>query len=186
VLQGGATRRLAELPFPATPVWSPRGDAIVVPFVQRRRVELRRIDVRTGRTRDLSPGLRAAFGPSWSPSGSRIVFTVRSAGADDVWVTRADGRQRKRLVTGGSEAVWSSRGDSIAHFRDHRLDTAELWTMRPDGTGARRHVRRAFVRGLRSFVWSPDGRSLLFLRKPAAKGYYPASSSRSGTSSVSS
>jgi hypothetical protein len=84
----------------------------------------------------------------------------------------ADGSGLRRLVRDAFGPAWSPQG-LIAHFRGRAGETADLWTMRPDGSDARLRVRGAFYRGSHSLVWSPAGSSLLFLRRPNARGYYP-------------
>ncbi len=127
--------------------------------------------------------------PSWSPDSQALalafsspVFCVRrcSLVPAGVAVVRPDGSGRTVLagthvsVKGGvwaSSPLWSSAGE-IAYVTGSRMSdgiwpnnrTAEIWSVRPDGTGARRLVLSAADDfGYRPLAWSGDGQRLFFL-----------------------
>jgi Tol biopolymer transport system component len=103
-----------------------------------------------------------SYSPDWSPNGRRFAYTrdysvgsgdakhvgrtpmdckpmIRKASAygPEVVVARADGSNAKRLTTkGGSDPSWSPDGKLIAFER-----SGSIWTMRADGSGARRLLR---------------------------------------------
>jgi WD40-like Beta Propeller Repeat len=106
--------------------------------------------------------------PSWSPDGTRIVFSVQSyadphpeGGNWDIYVANADGTDATRLTT---EAVdhgpaWSPDGTQIAYVRG--WDHQQIWVMNADGSdphqltaGDGSHIRPA---------WSPDGARIAFI-----------------------
>jgi dipeptidyl aminopeptidase/acylaminoacyl peptidase len=173
----GQTRALGRSDFPHPAVWSPRGDAVLVYRARAGRLQLSRVDVRTGRVRDLVGGgfPLTTIAPSWSPDGSRIALAARGRATRTIWVMRADGSRKRRLgPRGATDPTWSPDGSRIAFFRSVGGRT-ELWTIRPDGRGARRLARGVLDRGRHSLIWSAGGGSLLFLREPPEREYYPGS-----------
>jgi Tol biopolymer transport system component len=76
---------------------------------------------------------RLALGthPSWSPSGSRIVFERRSVveGGGSVYMMTDRGR-RVRRITSGERPVWAPRGRRIAFVRDTKLFVVDADTRR--------------------------------------------------------
>jgi TolB protein len=111
--------------------------------------------------------------PEWSPDGRRLL-----ARANGALVLRSpDGRVRRRLPAAGFEgfdAHWSPDGRLIAYLvgrcRDpnEKLDDAcaDLWVIRPDGTGRRRLAAEAvdLTVDARPYAWAPDGRRLVYMR----------------------
>jgi Tol biopolymer transport system component len=86
---------------------------------------------------------------------------------------RLDGTSRQTLTTatrtsGDFEPAWAPDGRrlSYVHSTGSRLGTGtagtEIWLMNADGTRKRRLTRNALSDG--SPTWSPDGRSILFVR----------------------
>lgn len=127
--------------------------------------------------------------PSWSPDSRAVALATRSAVfcirrcslvPAEVVIVPADGSPGRVLagshvsVKGGawaSSPLWSS-ADEIAYatgartadgiYADNR--TAEIWSIRPDGGGARRLVAAAGNdSGYVPLAWSPDGQRLYFL-----------------------
>jgi len=101
----------------------------------------------------------ASSDPAWSPDGARLVFTrltVTPRGQrQELVVIGADGRGLRRLTdtprASERAPAWGPAG-LIAYERD-----GEVWTVRPDGSAARR-----LLLGAGAPAWSPDGRSLAF------------------------
>lgn len=113
----------------------------------------------------LGPGNKSQ--PSWSPSGSRLVYTCKLQGANsEICVARADGSRRRTLTTdpaSDEEPSWSPDGDSVLFTRyegpasiagaylivldlETRVERTLLY--RPDGIY---HPR-----------WSPDGSTIAY------------------------
>ena len=121
---------------------------------------------------------------SYSPDGSRLVFTKYGPGKSPVTglefaatvdtsieIMNADGRDRRTLFHregfSAFSAVWSPSGDEIAlsvgrFFRWPGLPPAQIALIKPDGSDFRLLVDDAMNNGFPS--WSPDGTRLVFKR----------------------
>ena len=120
------------------------------------------------RLRNASP-LSRPVAPAFSPDGSLMVV---SAGERRGLVSLPTGLGRRVQLTRGDEfgPVYSPDGKWIAFSRRPPRGAAEIWVMRPDGTGARRVTTTPPLpnydgaNGSRALAWSPDGRHLLAQR----------------------
>ncbi len=155
-------------------------------YFDQRRMHVFTADVETGKETQLTDEDWYDAEPSWSPDGRWIAFTSdrerdrhqRQMRAD-VWVVRSSGgRARKVTRSRGSASspAFSPDGRSIA-FVGHEnggagsAKNSHLLVVPSAGGRAPRSVSapidRSVVGGIpgagRSFVWSRDGRSLLFL-----------------------
>jgi Tol biopolymer transport system component len=113
---------------------------------------------------------------AWSPDGQRIaVVSVAHSPADarsptklGLWVVNADGSDARRVAGNATwgEPAWSPNGRRIAFRRfEGKVGSAgnsDLFVVNPDGSGLRRLTRQAA--NVRWFAWSPDGRTIAFLR----------------------
>jgi TolB protein len=101
--------------------------------------------------------------PSWSPDGSRIVFSCRIAGGTtdfEICVMDADGTNVVQLTDNAAQdltGTWSRDGTRLAF---HRIPPFELWVMDPDGTDQTQLTNTPGVNGLAQWgeVWAPDAR----------------------------
>ena len=151
---------------PEPPAWSPDGQVLAVAdggadcqdggsICSNPRISL--VRVRNGRRLATIPDVDY---PSWSPNGKQLAFSSYLIPApcgscpgttSYVFVSRADGRERRRL-TRGETPVWVHGTNLIAY----RIETdAWLHVIRPDGG----HAHRVGTR--RALAWSPDGRHLV-------------------------
>jgi Tol biopolymer transport system component len=109
--------------------------------------------------------------PAWSPDGKSIVFQrdfdpVRGQVDYDILTMRANGADERKLTNSPGvleyDPEWSPDGRRIA-FTSERDGDAEIYTMRPNGSGVR---QLTFNEGPGQFdgepSWSPDGRKIAF------------------------
>jgi Tol biopolymer transport system component len=110
--------------------------------------------------------------PSWSPDGSRLVFTGLTGFRDlnnrrsnlDIYVVNVDGTGLRRLTyaraSDGAPAWGVGESAGRIAFARNRSRRDDIYTVRPDGTGLRRVVRDGTEPS-----WSPDGSRLAFARR---------------------
>jgi Tol biopolymer transport system component len=114
--------------------------------------------------------------PGWSPNGRRLL-----ALADGRLVVRSsEGRILRRLRVLAVQPRWSPNGRLIAYLVTRCPDPtgktddtcADLWVIRPDGTGRRRLAAEDADPGAvgRPFSWAPDGRRLVYVKVGAPGG----------------
>jgi Tol biopolymer transport system component len=88
----------------------------------------------TGR-HQLTDNLYEERGPSWSPDGTKILFSARIGGPDfEICVMNADGSGFEQLTdnsVGDLTASWSPDGTQIAW---HQTPASQMFTMNADGT----------------------------------------------------
>jgi serine/threonine protein kinase len=94
--------------------------------------------------------------PSVSPDGSELVYLSDNGGHSNLWVIRTDGTRARQITYEHDPAVtigapkWSPAGDAIVYIVNREYP--QLWTLRPDGRGARKLVDRGMWA-----TWSYDG-----------------------------
>ena len=133
-------------------------------------------EVSTWRARRLIVPPGVAILPSWSPDAKSIVYAMADPREDGNFFGTWSGgtmfvvdvaSRRARRLTGGNQPVWSPTGDRIAFTRTNGCDAASIWTIRPDGSGARRLTKGPVDH---SPTWSPDGGRIAFSRAAIARG----------------
>ena len=123
--------------------------------------------------RRLDLPVEAAWGPSWSPDDSKIVFSGTRGGVTDLYIVDADGKNLRQLTNdkyGDLQPSWSPDGTRIAFATDRgpHTDLAKLripkWQIAvidaatgavdvlPDQAGLNLNPQ-----------WSPDGSSIAFI-----------------------
>jgi TolB protein len=121
-----------------------------------------------GRRRLTFSDLEEVCGASWSPDGSRFVFSRLTPGhlSSEIFVINADGTGEQKLSgEGDGSPAWSPDGRLIV-FNSVRSGTSQLWLMGPDGlspqilTGGVEYSHGAAV-------WSPNGEEIVFERGDA-------------------
>lgn len=112
----------------------------------------------------IAKSLETSSGATWSPDGTRLVFS-RKSGEETaaLHVARVEGGVEAR-ISEGSESydgspVFSPDGRWIAFYADRGDPGSDIAVCQPNGTG-----RRIVVTGGKAWYprWSPDGRWLLY------------------------
>ena len=106
--------------------------------------------------------------PTWSPEGTRIVFSSNRGRSRDLWIMDADGSGLRRLTRNrapkaqDSAPTLSPDGRRVAFARSLRGGNQEIYVINLDGTGLRRLTRFPGI----DFdpAWSPDGTQIAFWR----------------------
>jgi TolB protein len=132
--------------------------------------EIYRIREDGSRLRRLTRNRFSDASPVWSPDGKRILFVSNRDGDDELFVMDADGRNVKQLTRNRSSDLtpqWSPDGRTIAFASDRaRRNEHEIWTMRADGSRAKRLLSTANHPRWQDFqfspAWSADGSRLVF------------------------
>lgn len=194
---GTGVRPLKTLGLDAfEPAWSPEGTRIAVGESQPRGLGLGRGHTfgevyvmnadGTGAVRlTNSAGGKAevACCPSWSPDGTRMVFSQGIAGLPArirLYVMNADGTNVTPLITGphatgNDDPTWSPDGTRIAFSR--RIGSGyDLFVVDVDGHGFTRLTTSRFPRQVIS-SWSPDGTRIAFT---AGDGLYVVNADGTG------
>jgi TolB protein len=114
----------------------------------------------------LKGGGEFASHPAWSPDGKRLTYQTNSSdfGDDDqVWQSKLDGSDAKRVADGGRDPVWSPDGNRIA-FIDDGATCSRIRSANPDGTAPRTlfEPTGGCDAAPRDVDISPDGRRLVF------------------------
>jgi TolB protein len=110
--------------------------------------------------RELTGGRNNNGFPSMSPDGRRFVYRTFGPEGEGLRIMDLDTNKVTPLATGYDNfPLWSPRGDLIL-FSRLAQGTYELYTIKPDGTGAKQithgHGNDAHM------AWSPDGQSIVF------------------------
>jgi len=137
--------------------------------------------------------------PSWSPDGSKIVFTSGRSGDYEIWSMNADGSERRKLTDRrGWDGLprWAPDGAKIAFAGQVRSPAGEtsfeIFSINSDGSDLRQltdsstwknHEESASEEGGHSHdepvawnsvpTWSPDGSLILFASNREGDGVTP-------------
>lgn len=121
------------------PAWSPKGDLIAY----NRGNEIWVMDPRGGNRSSLTGWqTQPAFDPSWSPDGTKIVFSsIDDRGITNLHIMDADGRNWRRLTTTDRPADripdWSPDGAQVVFQRDFS-DSVGVYVVNVSGGQPRR------------------------------------------------
>ncbi len=89
--------------------WHPQDDVLVLATKSGRKPSaIYTIDVGSRRIVTLTGSDHDDSDPDWSPDGGHLVFTNKTKGRPDIWLMRADGKQRTQL-TSSARGAWLPR-----------------------------------------------------------------------------
>jgi len=108
--------------------------------------------------------------PNWSPNGYQIAFTSDRAGGPQIYIMDAYGANQRRITFEGrynDNPAWSPKGDKIAYASMAQGYRFNIWTVSPDGTGAKKITN---MPGSSEYpTWSPDGSLIAFVNRQGGK-----------------
>ena len=161
-LDGGEWRALTTH---SGPDWAPRysadGQKIVFHSHRNETRDLFIIPSDGGVVQPLIQSPEFELQPSFSPDGQRVVYNDLSTG--DLWVVSTEEGSRRSLVEVEGRAIlpdWSPDGEHIVFATIRGREASGLWIAPATGQDA---MRIADTGGW-SPRWSPDGRSVYFMR----------------------
>lgn len=157
------------------PAWSPDGTKLV--FSNRSERKLQIFEFAGGRVTPIP--LAQQFGtpiePEWSPDGGLIAFTMQNA----IWAVRPDGTGLRQLTglphLNEGHASWSPDGRWVAFTRQRAAEpgpaglppdhvASDIWMVSRDGRVERNLTDSPGTTYEEAPAWSPDGRSIAFVR----------------------
>ena len=145
------------------PAWSPDGKTIVfTSFREGGGARLYSVDVLTQKQRPLISLGDFTTGGSYSPDGTRILFSASLNDNSDVYLAQQDGSAARRITDSRGidiSATWSPDGKRVA-FVSERAGTPQIYTMAADGTDVRRITFQGNYN--QEPAWSPKGDLIAF------------------------
>lgn len=162
-LGANGKRKRSVLDVGSSAAWSPNGREVV--FVQR--VEESQADalfsVRvdgSGLRRITPPVESEIYGPSWSPDGRTIAFTVWNNGQESIWIVGANGSRLRKIAEKARMPDWSPDGRRIIF-----TDRLSILTMAPDGSRRRQITPPVLEDETFQATFSPDGSKIAYVRE---------------------
>jgi len=155
--------------------WSEDGRTIVLAAQRAGKDDIVLVNPESGKQiRRITVPLAGVTSPSFSPDGTRLVFTGLDGGISDLFTVNVDGSDLRRLTNDKAadlHPVWSPDGKTIAFASDRgpetdfdRLKWGELRIALYHLDSGRIEVLAGMEEGRNSNPqWSPDGQSLAFV-----------------------
>jgi Tol biopolymer transport system component/DNA-binding winged helix-turn-helix (wHTH) protein len=122
----------------------------------------------SGEPKPLIESTMDEFVPKFSPDGRQIVFVSKRSGAEEVWVSAADGSNPLQLTNMGytGSPSWSPDGSHIV-FDSMLEGQYEVYTMLATGGAVRRLTNHQSADGVAAY--SADGNFIYFMSGRAGK-----------------
>ena len=156
--------------------WSPDGTmiAFAVKSGERDAIQIKKVEG-DGFDREIKPEMDAIYTPSWSPDGSKILFSGIKDGQLDIFTVDVETSELVKLTDDffdESSPKWSNDGTKIA-FASDRLDLPydlsmgnitsayDIFIMDADGSNIQRITTSPFNDN--HPTWSPDGNNISFV-----------------------
>jgi len=119
-----------------------------------------------GNARSITPNIRSAQRPRWSPDGSEIAYQAVLQGPQGIWVYNVEMRQSRRVSSGTSfdmHPAWHPYGERLVYASDESGEGLDLWEVDlPSGL----HWRLSDHPGDEfDAAWSSDGRDLVYIHR---------------------
>ena len=155
-IRADGKRKRSILDVGSSAAWSPNGREVV--FVQR--VEesqadaLFRVRLDGSGLRRITPPVESEiYGPSWSPNGRTIAFTVWNNSQESIWTVGANGSRLRKIAEKARLPGWSPDGSRRRQITPPVLEHETFQaTYSPDGT------KIAYVRDWRVYVVTARGK----------------------------
>ncbi len=107
--------------------------------------------------------------PSFSPDGSKIIYTSKKSGNDEIWMMNSDGSNKTQLTQNGasinSRPRFSPGADKISFFSNMWVngnDSLQIYTMDPNGTNLDTVTKSG---NNYDPSWSPDGAEIVYAKR---------------------
>ena len=106
-----------------------------------------------------------------SPDGSRIVYDRfnPSVTRPEIAIVSSVGGSSKRVVDNAAMPRWRPDGERVGYVRSKGSGSEsgkpEFWSVRADGSDNRRELIDSLSSRMENFSWSPDGRSICWIRR---------------------
>jgi TolB protein len=174
-------RQLTDGPgYDYQPDWSPDGRRVVYASYRNDAIELRLLDVATGRTEALVANGAVNMAPRWSPDGARIAYTSSAyEGRWHVFVTNAGSGEPQRVTEDRDSGLpryyygrydqyfsptWSPDGRELilVSNRGHVWGSGGIWRSPAQPGAAGTEIRNEETTWKASPDWSPDGRRVVY------------------------
>lgn len=154
------------------PRWSSDGQALVFQNIEKTKLDIRVVDIATGKISSITDDVVSDADPIWMPSGRSVVFTSPRGGGWNLWSIPVDSHGERtgtpqQLTTGAGRDIQpaaSPDGKQIAYATLNQ--NADLWMIPVDsGTGKPAGEPRALIATTREDsrgAWSNDGKRIVF------------------------
>ena len=106
-----------------------------------------------------------AYQAAWSPDGSHIAFTLSINDNPDIWITKTDGTEARRLTDDPADdemPTWSPDGSQIS-FSSNRDGSFDIYVMNADGMTPPVNITPLGRTVEAASDWSPRGDRIAFV-----------------------